>query len=120
MKKKHDFDGFTVSLTLDEDGDWLAAFLELPTVSAFSSKPEFALDELKTAWEGIKKSYRQKKEPIPVAPSKKNYSGQFNVRIDKRTHRALAMEAAQAGVSLNALIAHKLAVAGTISTKKAA
>jgi predicted HicB family RNase H-like nuclease len=113
MKKNQTFDGFTVSLTLDEDGDWLATLLELPTVSAFSSKPETAVDELKIAWEGVKKSYRMKKEPIPVAPARKSYSGQFNVRIDKRIHRALAMEAAQAGVSLNALIAHKLADAAS-------
>ncbi len=46
--------------------------------------------------------------PIPVAPAKKEYSGQFNVRIDKRLHRALAMEAAQAGITLNALVAQKL------------
>jgi predicted HicB family RNase H-like nuclease len=118
MKKDRDFDGFTVSLTLDEDGDWLAALVELPTVSAFSAKPEDALDELKFAWEGVKKSYQKKKEPIPVAPSKKNYSGQFNVRIDKRMHRALVMEAAQAGVSLNSLVAHKLAI--TAANKKAA
>jgi len=116
MNKNFDFDGFTASLTLDPDGDWLAALLELPTVSAFSSTPKAALEELKIAWEGVKKSYRKNKEPLPVAPSKKNYSGQFNVRIDKRVHRALAMEAAQAGVSLNALIANKLATAN----KKAA
>ena len=32
-----------------------------------------------------------------------------NVRLDRRLHRALAMEAAQAGLSLNALVAQKLA-----------
>jgi predicted HicB family RNase H-like nuclease len=43
-----------------------------------------------------------------MAPSKKVYSGQFNVRIDKRDHRALAIEAIKAGMSLNALVAQKL------------
>lgn len=38
-------------------------------------------------------------------------STQFkNVRIDKRVHRALAVEAAQAGISLNALVAQKLSL----------
>ncbi|HEX2200411.1 MAG TPA: toxin-antitoxin system HicB family antitoxin, partial [Gammaproteobacteria bacterium] len=46
---------------------------------------------------------------VPVAPARREYSGQFNVRIDKRLHRVLAIEAAQAGVSLNALVAQKLA-----------
>ena len=38
-----------------------------------------------------------------------SYNRPFNVRIDKRVHRALAVEAAQAGISLNALVAQKLA-----------
>ena len=65
--------------------------------------------ELKEAWEGVKDSYREAGEAVPIAPANKNYSGQFNVRIDKRVHRALAVEAAQAGISLNALVAQKLA-----------
>jgi len=40
---------------------------------------------------------------VPIAPSRKEYSGQFNVRIDKRVHRALSAEATKAGISLNAL-----------------
>lgn len=58
--------------------------------------------------ESDEKSYRKHSEAIPVAPAKKEYSGQFNVRIDRRVHRALAVEAARAGVSLNALVAQKL------------
>jgi predicted HicB family RNase H-like nuclease len=108
MKNKN-FDGFTVNILLDEDGDWLAHLVELPSVSAFSESPEKAVDELRLAWEGVKESYRKHGESIPVAPRKKNYSGQFNVRLDKRLHRALAVEAAQVGVSLNALVAQKLA-----------
>ncbi|MGH8643647.1 MAG: type II toxin-antitoxin system HicB family antitoxin [Gammaproteobacteria bacterium] len=107
---EHDrFDGFTVNLYLDEDGDWLAHFVELPNISAFANSPEQALVELDTAWRLVKRSYIEDREPVPVAPSRKDYSGQFNVRIDKRVHRALAMEAAKAGVSLNALVAQKLA-----------
>ena len=71
--------------------------------------PEQALKELAIAWEGVKESYCKHGEAIPVAPARREYSGQFNVRIDKRLHRALAIEAARAGVSLNALVAQKLA-----------
>jgi len=108
--RKHDrFDGFTVNLFLDEDGEYLAHFVELPNVSAFGESPEEALEELATAWEGVKESYRKRGESIPVAPARKEYSGQFNVRIDRRLHRALAIEAVQAGVSLNAIVSQKLA-----------
>lgn len=104
-----DFDGFTVNVFLDEDSDWLAHFVELPNVSAFADKPDKAVKELKKAWELMKESYLEAGETVPVAPANKNYSGQFNVRVDKRVHRALAIEAAKAGVSLNALVAQKLA-----------
>ena len=108
--KKHDrFDGFTVNLFLDEDGEYLAHFVEMPNVSAFGESPEEALKELTTAWEGMKESYRKRGESIPIAPARKEYSGQFNVRIDRRLHRALAIEAVQAGVSLNAIVSRKLA-----------
>ena len=105
-----EFDGFSIELFKDEEGDWLAHFEEIPTVSAFGDSPEDALYELKEAWEATKESYVNHKEPLPVAPTKKDYSGQFNVRIDKRVHRALAVEAARAGVSLNALVAQKLSL----------
>lgn len=105
-----DFDGFSVNITHDEDGDWLAHFVELPNVSAFADTPEQALEELRIAWGAVKESYQSHEEEVPIAPSRKNYSGQFNVRIDKRLHRILATEAARNGLSLNALVAQKLAV----------
>jgi|SRR5579872_2513945 len=104
----HDeFDGFSIHL-LQEEGDFVAHFVELPNVSACGATAEEALAELKEAWEAMKESYRKHNEAIPVAPARKEYSGQFNIRIDKRDHRALAIEAAKAGLSLNALVAQKL------------
>jgi len=109
MKKFDPFDGYTINVFLDDDGEYLAHFVELPNVSAFGESPEDALRELQTAWEGVKESYQKHGEPVPVAPARKEYSGQFNVRIDRRVHRALAIEAAKAGVSLNAIVSQKLA-----------
>lgn len=108
--KKDEFDGFSIELFEDDDGEWLAHFEELPNVSAFGSAPEDAIRELKEAWKIMKESYLSHNEPIPIAPAKREYSGQFNVRIDRRIHRALAVEAARAGISLNALIAQKLSL----------
>jgi predicted RNase H-like HicB family nuclease len=65
---KNVFDGFTVNLFLDEDGDYLAHFVEMSNVSAFSDTPDGALKELATAWAGVKESYRKHDEPIPQAP----------------------------------------------------
>jgi predicted HicB family RNase H-like nuclease len=46
MKKPDRFDGYTVNMFLDEDGEYLAHFVELPNVSAFGESPEEALSEL--------------------------------------------------------------------------
>ena len=109
MKNEYDqFDGFTITL-LEDSEEWLAHFVELPSVSAYGDSPKEALDELAIAWELLKESYIDASEQIPVAPTRKKYSGAFNVRVDKRVHKALAVEAAQAGVSLNALVSQKLA-----------
>lgn len=114
MKNNDEFDGFTIELFKDIDGDWLARLEELPNISAFGQTPEYALQELQEAWELMKESYVSHNQSIPLAPSRKEYSGQFNVRVDKRIHRALAVEAFRAKISLNALVAQKL----TLSVKQ--
>jgi predicted RNase H-like HicB family nuclease len=58
--ENYDFDGFTVNLYVDEQGEWLAYFLEMPNISAFSETPQQALEELKVAWELVKQDYRDK------------------------------------------------------------
>ena len=76
---REEFDGFSIHLLQDEAGDFLAHFVELPNVSASGSSVEEALSELKEAWEAMKESYHKHNEEIPIAPSRKEYSGQFNV-----------------------------------------
>jgi predicted HicB family RNase H-like nuclease len=105
---RDDFDGFSIHIVTDSDDDYVAHFVELPNVSASGGTAEEAIAELKIAWEAMKESYRKHGDEIPIAPTRKEYSGQFNVRVDKRIHRALAIEAARAGISLNALIAQRL------------
>lgn len=107
--RKDDFDGYTVQVVLDEDGQWLAHFAERPEVSAFANTPERALAEFREAWTAVQAAYVADGQSVPPAPSRRRYSGQFNVRIDRRVHRALAIEAAKAGLTFNALIAQTLA-----------
>ena len=102
------FDGFTVNLFLDEDSDYLAHFVEMPNVSAFSNTPEGALKELAVAWKCVKESYEENQEPIPQAPSREGYGGPFNIPVDAQLYHALANEAVEARMSLYALVAQKL------------
>jgi len=102
---KRKFDGFTVSLHLDEDNDWVAHFQELPTVSGYGKTSDEAIEELSIAWQLMKESYEKRGEPLPISPTRKEYNGRISLRLDKRLHCALATEAAQAGISLNSLVA---------------
>jgi hypothetical protein len=46
---RYDFNGFTINLYLDEQGDWLAHLQELPNISVFGDTPQAAIEELKLA-----------------------------------------------------------------------
>lgn len=72
--KDYDWDGYTINLYRDDDGDWLAHLVDLPNVSAFADTPESALEELYEAWEGMKECYKADDEDIPIAPRRKEYS----------------------------------------------
>jgi len=95
MSKRDPFDGFSVNLFLDEEGDYVAHFVELPNVSAYGKSPALALSELTEAWVLVKRSYRAAKEALPIAPARKEYSGQFNVRVDRRLSLRLQRGAGQ-------------------------
>jgi len=48
-------------------------------------------------------------ETVPEPLAERHYSGEFRVRIPPEVHRALALQAAEQGVSLNRLASAKLA-----------
>ena len=47
-------------------------------------------------------------EPVPEPIASRQYSGKFLVRVPPDVHRKLALQAAEAGVSLNRLASSKL------------
>lgn len=46
--------------------------------------------------------------PVPEPLADRRYSGEFRLRLPPVVHRALAIEAAEQGVSLNRLISAKV------------
>ena len=68
--ENYNFDGFIINLYVDQQGDWLAHFQEMPNISAFGDSPQEALEELKIAWELVKEDYQQKHIAIPVASNR--------------------------------------------------
>jgi predicted RNase H-like HicB family nuclease len=71
IDKTHDvYHCFTVNLFLDEDGDYLAYFVELPNVSAFGATRDKALTELGAAWKLMKECYQDDGLAVPKASSR--------------------------------------------------
>ncbi len=68
--ENYNFDGFVINLYVDEQGDWLAHFQELPNISAFGDSPQEALEELKVTWEMVKEDYQEKQQEIPISMNK--------------------------------------------------
>lgn len=75
---KHDFDGFSIKIFRDEDGDWLAHLIEMPNVFAFANTPYAALDELELAWSGVKESYQKHGEDIPTKNTVENIEKEYS------------------------------------------
>ena len=48
-------------------------------------------------------------EAVPEPIADRGYSGKFMVRVPPETHRALAIRAAEQGVSMNRLVSARLA-----------
>ena len=58
--------------------------------------------------EGVLADLEAQGEDIPQPISLKRFSGRFMVRLPPELHRRLALQAAEAGVSLNRLASAKL------------
>lgn len=92
----------------DEDAAFVATVDELPGLSGIGDTQEEALKELRVAVGVGLEWIAEEGGSIPEPLGKRVYSGKFNLRLPPEHHRALALEAARQGLSLNQLITLKL------------
>ena len=92
-----------------EDSEHVGLCAEFPSLSWLARSPEKALVGIRQAVAEAAADMQTNGEPIPNALAEKRYSGEFRVRIPPDVHRALAMQAAEQGISLNRLASAKLA-----------
>jgi len=103
-------DHYTYRVTWSpEDGQHVGLCAEFPSLSWLADKPETALKGIRQVVSEVVADMQSSGETIPTPLAEKNYSGEFRVRIPPEVHRALAMQAAEQGVSLNRLASAKLA-----------
>lgn len=102
-------DHFTYRVTWSEDdGEYVGVCIEFPSLSWLSESPESALKGIREVVSDIVHDMDKNKEEIPIPLANKYYSGKFLVRVPPEIHRALAIQAAEAGVSLNRMASAKL------------
>jgi predicted HicB family RNase H-like nuclease len=102
-------DRYTYRVTWSEDDqDYLGLCAEFASLSWLASTPETALEGIRQVVADVVEDLKTTGEEAPAPISVKSYSGKFMVRVPPDLHRRLALEAAEAGVSLNRLASAKL------------
>lgn len=104
-----DIDRYTYRVTWsEEDQEHVGLCIEFPSLGWLAENPEKALKGIRQLVRECVSDMNENGEEIPEPLSAKNYSGKFMVRVPPETHRMLAIEAAESGVSLNRLVSSKL------------
>lgn len=103
-------DHYTYRVTWSaEDDEHVGLCAEFPSLSWLAKTPEAALKGIRQVVMDAVADMQASGEQAPAPLAEKRYSGEFRVRIPPEVHRALAMQAAEQGVSLNRLASAKLA-----------
>lgn len=103
-------DHYTYRVTWSpEDGEHVGLCAEFPSLSWLAPTPEAALAGIRQVVADVVSDLLETGETVPSPLAEKHYSGEFRVRIPPEVHRALAMQAAEYGISLNRLASAKLA-----------
>ncbi|MBL7066113.1 MAG: toxin-antitoxin system HicB family antitoxin [Anaerolineae bacterium] len=102
-------DRYTYRVTWsEEDNEYAGLCVEFPSLSWLSSTPEAALEGIRQVAADVVVDLKASGEPVPEPYAIRQYSEKFMVRIPPVLYRRLALEAAEAGVSLNRLASAKL------------
>jgi predicted HicB family RNase H-like nuclease len=102
-------DHYTYRVTWSpEDGEYVALCAEFSLLSWLEATPEAALMGIRNVVADSVADMIANGEVPPTPLAEKRYSGEFRVRIPPQVHRALALEAAEQGISLNRLASAKL------------
>ncbi len=102
-------DHYTYRVTWSkEDDEYVGLCAEFPSLSWLSGTPEGALKGIRKVLADVVEDMKKSGEAIPEPIANRNYSGKFMVRLLPEAHRKLAIQAAEAGVSLNRIASAKL------------
>ena len=102
-------DRYTYRVTWsEEDDEYVGLCVEYPSLSWLAPTPQEALEGIRQMVADVVADMQANEESVPEPIALRHYSGKFTVRVPPDLHRRLALEAAEAGVSLNRLASAKL------------
>lgn len=107
MRGKDDHYTYRVTWS-EEDKEYVGLCAEFPSLSWLAKTHEAALKGIRKVVAEVIEDLRKNKEEIPAPFANRHYSGKFVVRVTPETHRELSIRSAEAGISLNRLVADKL------------
>ncbi|MBB5346782.1 type II toxin-antitoxin system HicB family antitoxin [Desulfoprunum benzoelyticum] len=107
MPLKNDHYTYRVTWSVEDD-EYVGLCAEFPSLSWLAETPESALEGIRELVADVIKDMQDNGEEVPQAIAGKKYSGKFVVRVLPEVHRNLAIQAAEAGVSLNRLVSSRL------------
>jgi predicted HicB family RNase H-like nuclease len=107
MAKKNDKYTYRVTWS-EDDAEYVGLCVEFPSLSWLAQTPEAALKGIRKLVDDVISDMLGNEESVPEPIATKHFSGKFMVRVPPDVHRELAMQAAEAGVSLNRLASAKL------------
>ena len=102
-------DRYTYRVTWsEEDQEHVGLCAEFPSLSWLAETPEEALAGIRQLVAQVVADLQSNQELVPEPLAVRSFSGRFVVRIAPELHRQLAIDAAEAGVSLNRLASARL------------
>jgi predicted HicB family RNase H-like nuclease len=94
----------------EEDGEYVGTCAEFPSLSHLDADQVEALRGIRALVADVVADMRANGEAVPEPLADRTYSGKFQTRIPSELHRRLAIEAAEAGISVNRLVSLRLAM----------
>ena len=102
-------DHFTYRVSWSEDdGEFVGTCAEFPSLSHLDADQDAALRGIRGLVADVVADMHAHGETVPEPLAEHVYSGKFMTRIPSELHRMLAIQAAEAGISLNRLVSLRL------------
>lgn len=91
-----------------EDQEFVATCAEFPSLSWLAADQVEALQGLEAIVADVLSDLEAEGEELPQPLAERSFSGKLNLRLGSELHRKVALEAAEAGLSINSYVIRKV------------